>query len=81
MSTISPVSTIAIASSSVVSSTVMSSPSCSWPPPLARVALRAYLDFHQTALDEWRNTDLDRGTLLALLEQTLTATVTAIRAA
>ena len=24
------------------------------PPPLARVALRAYLDFHQTALDEWR---------------------------
>jgi len=51
------------------------------PPPLARVALRAYLDFHQTALDEWRNTDLDRDTLLALLEQTLTATVGAIRAA
>ena len=51
------------------------------PPPLARVALRAYLDFHQTALDEWRNTDLDLDTLLALLEQTLTATVAAIRAA
>ena len=39
------------------------------PPPLARVALRAYLDFHQTALDEWRDSDLDRETLLALLER------------
>ena len=51
------------------------------PPPLARVALRAYLDFHQTALDEWRLSGLDRGTLLALLEQTATATVAAIRPA
>ena len=38
------------------------------PPPLARVALRAYLDFHQTALDEWRDSELDRETLLGLLE-------------
>ena len=51
------------------------------PPPLARVALRAYLDFHQTALDEWRDTDLDREALLALLERTLTATVAAAREA
>ena len=49
------------------------------PPPLARVALRAYLDFHQTALDEWRSSGLDRGALLALLERTLVATVSAIR--
>ena len=49
------------------------------PPPLARVALRAYLDFHQTALDEWRDSGLDREALLALLERTLTATVAAVR--
>ena len=49
------------------------------PPPLARVALRAYLDFHQTALDEWRDSGLDRAALLALLERTLTATIAAIR--
>jgi AcrR family transcriptional regulator len=51
------------------------------PAPLARVALRAYLDFHQTALDEWRDSDLDRATLLALLERTLVATVAAAREA
>ena len=50
------------------------------PPPLARVALRAYLDFHQTALDEWRGSGLDRAALLALLERTLTATVEAMTA-
>jgi AcrR family transcriptional regulator len=49
------------------------------PAPLARVALRAYLDFHQAALDKWRGSGLDRGPLLALLERTLTATVAAIR--
>ena len=49
------------------------------PPPLARVALRAYLDFHQTALDEWRDSGLDRETLLMLLERTLIATVAAVR--
>ena len=51
------------------------------PPPLARAALRAYLDFHQTALDEWRASELDRETLLKLLERTLTATVAAARQA
>jgi AcrR family transcriptional regulator len=50
------------------------------PPPLARVALRAYLDFHETALDEWRDSGLDRAALLALLERTLTATVQAMTA-
>jgi len=50
------------------------------PPPLARVALRAYLDFHETALDEWRDSGLDRAVLLALLERTLTATVEAMTA-
>jgi AcrR family transcriptional regulator len=51
------------------------------PSPLARVALHAYLDFHQTALDEWRDTQLDRETLLMLLERALTATVAAVRPA
>ena len=50
------------------------------PPRLARVALRAYLDFHETALDEWRGSGLDRAALLALLERTLTATVEAMTA-
>jgi AcrR family transcriptional regulator len=50
------------------------------PPPLARVALRAYLDFHETALDEWRDSGLDRAALLAVLERTLTATVEAMTA-
>jgi AcrR family transcriptional regulator len=50
------------------------------PPRLARVALRAYLDFHETALDEWRGSGLDRAALLALLEHTLTATVEAMTA-
>ena len=49
------------------------------PSPLARVALRAYLDFHQTALDEWRDSELDREALLMLLERTLIATVAAVR--
>jgi AcrR family transcriptional regulator len=51
------------------------------PPPLARVALRAYLDYHQSALDEWRDSDVDRETLLSLLEDVLLANVAAARAA
>ncbi|HEX6695692.1 MAG TPA: TetR/AcrR family transcriptional regulator [Solirubrobacteraceae bacterium] len=50
------------------------------PPPRALIALRAYLDFHETALDEWRGSGLDRTVLLALLERTLTATVEAMTA-
>lgn len=49
------------------------------PSPLARVALRAYLDFHQTALDEWRDSDVDRETLLRLLEDALMASVAVAR--
>jgi AcrR family transcriptional regulator len=51
------------------------------PPALARIALRAYLDYHQTALDEWRGSDVDRETLLGLLEDVLMANVAAARAA
>jgi AcrR family transcriptional regulator len=51
------------------------------PPPLARVALRAFVDFHQTALDESRESGVDRDTLVKLLESTLLATVDAARAA
>jgi AcrR family transcriptional regulator len=50
------------------------------PAPLARVALRAYLDFHETALDEWRDSGLGRAALLAMLERTLSATVEAMTA-
>jgi AcrR family transcriptional regulator len=49
------------------------------PSPLARVALRAYIDFHQTALDEWRDSDVDRETLLRLLEDALMASVAVAR--
>jgi hypothetical protein len=41
--------------------------------------VRAYLDFHQTALDEWRDSELDREALPMLLERTLIATVAAVR--
>ncbi|HEY7618485.1 MAG TPA: TetR/AcrR family transcriptional regulator [Solirubrobacteraceae bacterium] len=51
------------------------------PPPLALVALRAYLDFHQSALDEWRDSDVDRETLLRLLEDVLLASVAVARSA
>jgi AcrR family transcriptional regulator len=50
------------------------------PSPLARVALRAYLDYHQSALDEWRDSDVDQETLLGLLEDVLLANVAAARA-
>src|SRR5690348_876950 len=49
------------------------------PSPIARVALRAYLDFHQTALDEWRDSDVDRETLLRLLEDALMASIAVAR--
>jgi AcrR family transcriptional regulator len=49
------------------------------PPPLARVALRAYVDYHQTALDEWRDSGIDRDAVVKLLERTLLATVAAAR--
>jgi AcrR family transcriptional regulator len=49
------------------------------PPPLALVALRAFVDYAETALDEWRGTDIDREAVLALLSQTLVATVAAAR--
>ena len=51
------------------------------PAPLALVALRAYLDFHQSALDEWRDSDVDRETLLRLLEDVLMASVAVARTA
>lgn len=51
------------------------------PAPVVLVALRAYLDYLQTALDEWRESDVDREAVLDLLEQTLVANVAAARAA
>jgi AcrR family transcriptional regulator len=51
------------------------------PAPVVLVALRAYLDYLQTALDEWRESDVDREAVLDLLEQTLKVNVAAARAA
>jgi hypothetical protein len=47
------------------------------PPPLALVALRAFVDYAETALDEWQGTDVDRDSVLGLLSQTLVATISA----
>jgi AcrR family transcriptional regulator len=49
------------------------------PPPLALIALRGFVDYAETALDEWRGTDLDREAVLGLLSRTLVATVAAAR--
>jgi AcrR family transcriptional regulator len=51
------------------------------PPPVVLIALRAFLDYLQTALDEWRESDVDRDAVLELLERTLIATVVSARAA
>jgi AcrR family transcriptional regulator len=61
----------------VVSGMAVSHLGTSDPPPVARVALRAYVDFHQTAIDEWRGSGVSRKALLELLERALTATVAA----
>jgi AcrR family transcriptional regulator len=50
------------------------------PPAIALVALRAFIDYAETALDEWRRTEVDREAVLALLSRTLVATVEAARA-
>jgi AcrR family transcriptional regulator len=47
------------------------------PPPLARLALKAFLAYAEEALDGWREEGLDRNQVLALLAQTLTATADA----
>jgi AcrR family transcriptional regulator len=47
------------------------------PPPLARLALKAFLAYAEEALDGCREEGLDRGQVLALLAQTLTATADA----
>jgi AcrR family transcriptional regulator len=49
------------------------------PPPLALVALRAFVDYYTTAMDEWRDSGIDRQTVLEVLQSTLVATVAAVR--
>ena len=49
------------------------------PPPAARAALGAYLDFAERALDEWRRNQLDPEKLPAVLAATLLALVAASR--
>ncbi len=47
------------------------------PPPLLRMALHGFLAYAETALDEARERRLERDAVLAVLAQTLTATVAA----
>lgn len=49
------------------------------PPPLAGLALRAYIDFAERALDECRERGLDRGDVLALLQATLVEVTATVR--
>ncbi len=49
------------------------------PPPLASLALRAFLAYAEQALDIYREEALDRPTVQALLSRTLVATVEAAR--
>jgi AcrR family transcriptional regulator len=49
------------------------------PPPLAKLALRAFLAYAEQALDTWREEGLDRAAVQALLARTLVATVEAAR--
>ena len=51
------------------------------PEPLALLALRAYADFAETALDEWRGSGVDADAVLSVLRETLLATVQAVRGA
>jgi AcrR family transcriptional regulator len=51
------------------------------PPPLAKLALRAFLAYAEQALDIWREEGLDRAAVQALLARTLVATVEAAREA
>lgn len=50
------------------------------PGPVARLALRAYTDFGETALDEWRGSGVDRDVVLSILGEALLATVAAVKA-
>lgn len=49
------------------------------PPELARVALRSFMAFSETALDEWSRTDVPREQILAMLGRTLVALVAATK--
>ena len=51
------------------------------PPPLAALALRAFLAYAEQALDDWREEGLDRDAVVAVLAETLRATAEAARAA
>lgn len=50
------------------------------PPPLVRAALRGFLAYGEAALDEWRETEIPRDAIIALLARTLIATVEAATA-
>ena len=51
------------------------------PGPLALIALRAYVDFGETAIEQWRDSGVDRDALLRVLGETLVATAAAVKAA
>jgi AcrR family transcriptional regulator len=47
------------------------------PPPLAKLAIKAFLAYAEEALDEWREQGLDRNAVMALLASTLSSTADA----
>jgi len=49
------------------------------PPPAVRAGIRAYLDFAETALDEWRENELDPENLYPMLAGTLLTVVDSLR--
>ena len=49
------------------------------PPPAVRAGLRAYIDFAETALDEWRRNGLDPDVLGPMLRASLLSVVDSLR--
>ena len=51
------------------------------PPPLARLAIKGFINFAETVLDLARETDVPREQVLALVQQSFAATVQSVKAA
>lgn len=63
----------------VISSVALNHFGTAEPGPAAAAALRAYLDFGERALDEWRERELDREAVYRLLAETLLAVVDSVK--
>jgi AcrR family transcriptional regulator len=65
----------------VVSAIALNNTGTADPPPLLRMAIQGFLAYAETALEEARDTGLDREPVLAVLAQTLLATIAAAQEA